>query len=133
MGSCVDNSRILLAATEVVKAGGLGNDICDLPAAGSAPEWMSEKAISIGQYFVTSGVYTIFGLYLPTSGAPVFHDYLSKELENQFGGKWDLEADPVKHARLMIAHIDKKRKELGIDKARKRVLMDMADRQALQA
>ena len=133
MGSCVDNSRILLAATEVVKAGGLGKDICDLPAAGSAPEWMSEKAISIGQYFVTSGVYTIFGLYLPTSGAPVFHDYLSKELENQFGGKWDLEADPVKHARLMIAHIDKKRKELGIDKARKRVLMDMADRQALQA
>jgi carbon-monoxide dehydrogenase catalytic subunit len=133
MGSCVDNSRILLAATEVVKAGGLGKDICDLPAAGSAPEWMSEKAISIGQYFVTSGVYTIFGLYLPTSGAPVFHDYLSKELENQFGGKWDLESDPIKHAQLMIAHIDKKRKELGIDKARKRVLMDMADRQALQA
>ncbi|NNL42196.1 MAG: anaerobic carbon-monoxide dehydrogenase catalytic subunit, partial [Desulfobacterales bacterium] len=40
LGSCVDNSRILLAATEVVKAGGLGNDISDLPAAGSAPEWM---------------------------------------------------------------------------------------------
>ena len=45
MGSCVDNSRILMAATEVVKAGGLGNDISDLPAAGCAPEWMSEKAI----------------------------------------------------------------------------------------
>ena len=44
LGSCVDNSRILLAATEVVKAGGLGKDICDLPAAGSAPEWMSEKS-----------------------------------------------------------------------------------------
>ena len=61
LGSCVDNSRILLAATEVVKAGGLGNDIQDLPAAGAAPEWMSEKAISIGQYFVASGVYTLFG------------------------------------------------------------------------
>jgi carbon-monoxide dehydrogenase catalytic subunit len=60
MGSCVDNSRLLLAATEVVKAGGLGNDISDLPLAGSAPEWMSEKAISIGHYFVTSGVYTVF-------------------------------------------------------------------------
>ncbi len=133
MGSCVDNSRILLAATEVVKAGGLGKDICDLPAAGSAPEWMSEKAISIGQYFVASGVYTVFGLHLPTSGAPVFHNYLSKELEKQFGGRWDLEADPIKHAHLMIAHIDKKRKELGIDKARDRVLMDMADRQKLEA
>ena len=132
-GSCVDNSRLLLAATEVVKAGGLGKDICDLPLAGSAPEWMSEKAISIGHYFVASGVYTVFGLHLPTSGAPVFHDYLSKELEKLYGGRWDLEADPIKHARLMIAHIDKKRKELGIDKARERVLMDMADRQALEA
>ncbi|MFA5110201.1 MAG: anaerobic carbon-monoxide dehydrogenase catalytic subunit, partial [Desulfobaccales bacterium] len=46
MGSCVDNSRILMAATACVKAGGLGTDISDLPAAGAAPEWMSEKAIS---------------------------------------------------------------------------------------
>ncbi len=132
LGSCVDNSRILLAATEVVKAGGLGKDICDLPAAGSAPEWMSEKAISIGHYFVTSGVYTVFGLHLPTSGAPVFHNYISKDLEKLYGGMWDIEADPIRHAHMMIAHIDKKRKELGIDKARERVLMDMADRQALE-
>jgi len=133
LGSCVDNSRILLAATEVVKAGGLGNDISDLPAAGSAPEWMSEKAISIGHYFVVSGVYTVFGVTLPTSGAPVFHDYISKDLEKIYGGMWDIEVDPIKHAQKMIAHIDKKRKALGIDKARERVLMDMADRQALEA
>jgi carbon-monoxide dehydrogenase catalytic subunit len=133
MGSCVDNSRILLAATEVVKAGGLGNDICDWPVAGSAPEWMSEKAISIGQYVVASGIYTVFGVTLPTSGAPVFHDYLCKDLEKIYGGMWDVEPDPIKHAQKMIAHIDKKRKELGIDKARERVLMDMADRQALEA
>ncbi|MEE9421362.1 MAG: anaerobic carbon-monoxide dehydrogenase catalytic subunit [Desulfatiglandaceae bacterium] len=133
MGSCVDNSRILMAATEVVKAGGLGNDISELPAAGSAPEWMSEKAISIGQYFVASGVYTVFGVTLPVSGAPVFENYLYNELENIYGGMWDMEADPIKHAHKMIAHIDKKRKALGIDKARERVLMDMADRQKLEA
>ena len=133
LGSCVDNSRILLAATEVVKAGGLGKDLCDLPAAGSAPEWMSEKAISIGQYFVASGVYTLFGVGLPITGAPVFQDHLFKDMEKIYGGKWDLEPDPIKHAHKMIAHIDKKRKELGIDKARDRVLMDMADRQALEA
>ncbi|MGD2125896.1 MAG: anaerobic carbon-monoxide dehydrogenase catalytic subunit [Desulfobacteraceae bacterium] len=133
MGSCVDNSRILMAATEVVKAGGLGNDISDLPAAGSAPEWMSEKAISIGQYFVASGVYTIFGVTLPVSGAPVFEDYLYKKLEGIYGGMWDMEPDPIAHAHKMIAHIDKKRKALGIDKARERVLMDMADRQKLEA
>jgi carbon-monoxide dehydrogenase catalytic subunit len=131
MGSCVDNSRILLAAAEVVKAGGLGNDISDLPVAGSAPEWMSEKAISIGHYFVASGVYTVFGVTLPVTGAPKFQKYLFEEFEKMYGGMWDLEADPILHARKMIAHIDKKRKALGIDKARERVLMDMADRQKL--
>ncbi|MGD8540973.1 MAG: anaerobic carbon-monoxide dehydrogenase catalytic subunit [Desulfobacteraceae bacterium] len=131
MGSCVDNSRILLAAAEVVKAGGLGNDICDLPVAGSAPEWMSEKAISIGHYFVASGVYTVFGVTLPVTGAPKFQKYLFEEFEKMYGGMWDLEVDPILHARKMIAHIDKKRKALGIDKARERVLMDMADRQKL--
>jgi len=130
LGSCVDNSRILLAATEVVKAGGLGNDISDLPVAGSAPEWMSEKAISIGHYFVASGVYTVFS-NLPITGAPVFSDYICKEFEDLYGGMWGMEQDPIKHAHLMIAHIDKKRKALGIDKARDRVMMDFAARQAL--
>ena len=69
MGACVDNSRILMAATACVKAGGLGSDISDLPAAGAAPEWMSEKAIAIGQYFVASGVYTVFGVTWPTTGS----------------------------------------------------------------
>ncbi len=132
LGSCVDNSRILLAATEVVKAGGLGNDLSDLPAAGSAPEWMSEKAIAIGQYFVSSGVYTVFGTVFPAEGAPVFQRHLFEDMEKMYGGKWDFEKDPIKHAHKMIAHIDAKRKALGIDKARERVLMDMADRQALE-
>jgi carbon-monoxide dehydrogenase catalytic subunit len=132
LGSCVDNSRILLALTEMVKAGGLGNDISDLPVAGSAPEWMSEKAISIGHYFVSSGVYTVFGGILQTTGAPVFQNYLFKEMEKLYGGMWDMYTDPIKHAHAIINHIDKKRKALGIDKARERVLMDMASRQALE-
>jgi carbon-monoxide dehydrogenase catalytic subunit len=33
----------------------------------------------------------------------------------------------------MIAHIDKKRKELGIDKARERILYDMEKRRELDA
>jgi len=132
LGSCVDNSRILLAATEVVKAGGLGSDISDLPAAGSAPEWMSEKAISIGQYFVASGVYTVFGAVFPTEGAPVFQRFLFEEMEQMYGGMWDFEKDPIKHAWKMINHIDSKRQALGIDKARDRVMMDFSMRQALE-
>ncbi|MGD8273088.1 MAG: carbon monoxide dehydrogenase, partial [Desulfobacterales bacterium] len=103
------------------------------PAAGSAPEWMSEKAISIGHYFVASGVYTVFGVTLPVSGAPVFKDYLFKEFEKMYGGMWDLEVDPIKHARKMIAHIDRKRSELGIDRARERILVDMAARRELES
>ena len=133
MGSCVDNSRILAAATAVVKEGGLGDDISDLPAAGCAPEWMSEKAIAIGHYFVASGVYTIFGVTFPTTGSKVVSDYLFQELEEKWGGKWGFAKDPMEMAKLMIAHIDKKRKALGIDKARERVLYDMEMRRELDA
>ena len=98
MGSCVDNSRILMAATEVVKAGGLGNDISDLPAAGSAPEWMSEKAISIGQYFVASGVYTVFGVTLPCPARPSCRSTCPRNWKASYGGMWDLVEDPYEHA-----------------------------------
>ncbi|MBN1367698.1 MAG: anaerobic carbon-monoxide dehydrogenase catalytic subunit [Dehalococcoidales bacterium] len=131
MGSCVDNSRILIAATAVVKDGGLGDDISDLPAAGVAPEWMSEKALSIGQYFVSSGVYTIFGVNWPTLGNKEVTDFLFKGMEGLYGGMWDFEPDPYKQAKLVIDHIDKKRKALGLDKARERVLYDMSMRQQL--
>ncbi len=128
LGSCVDNSRILMAATAMVKDGGLGDDISDLPTAGAAPEWMSEKAISIGQYFVASGVFTVFGVTWPTTGSKEVTDFLFKDFEDMYGGMWAFEPDPIKAAQLMIEHIDKKRKALGIDKARERVLYDMAMR-----
>jgi len=88
MGSCVDNSRILIAAAEMVKEGGLGESMADLPAAGAAPEWMSEKAISIGHYFVASGVYTVFGVTFPIVEGTRFHELLFNRLEQQRLGKW---------------------------------------------
>jgi carbon-monoxide dehydrogenase catalytic subunit len=131
LGACVDNARILIAATAMVKDGGLGDDICDLPAVGAAPEWMSEKAIAIGQYFVSSGVYTIFGAAWPTIGNKEVTDFLFKDMEEMYGGMWDFEPDPIKMAEKMIAQIDKKRKALGIDKARERVLYDMEMRREI--
>jgi carbon-monoxide dehydrogenase catalytic subunit len=133
IGSCVDNSRILIAASEMVKTGGLGESIADLPVAGAAPEWMSEKAICIGQYFVASGVFTVFGVTFPIVEETKFHKHLFQGLEEQGMGKWGFTPDPYEMARMMIAHIDAKRKALGIDKARERVLMDMTDRQQLSA
>jgi anaerobic carbon-monoxide dehydrogenase catalytic subunit len=129
MGSCVDNTRILMAATAVVKDGGLGDDISEVPAVGVAPEWMSEKAVSIGQYFVASGCYVLFGVGFPTINEDICTNYLFKDIEKIYGGKWDfVEKDPYEMARRCIAQIDEKRKALGIDKARERVLADMAMR-----
>jgi carbon-monoxide dehydrogenase catalytic subunit len=132
MGSCVDNTRILMAATAVVRDGGLGDDISDIPAVGVAPEWMSEKAVSIGQYFVASGAYVLFGVGFPTINEEICTNYLFKDIEGVYGGRWDfVEKDPYEMAKRCLAHIDAKRKALGIDKARERVLMDMAMRREL--
>jgi len=69
MGSCVDNSRILTVLAQCATEGGLGEDISDLPVAGFAPEWMSEKALSIGAYFVASGVTTWMGVGSPVASS----------------------------------------------------------------
>jgi carbon-monoxide dehydrogenase catalytic subunit len=114
MGSCVDNSRILRTLTNVVAEGGLGQDISDLPVAGAAPEWMSEKAVSIGMYFVVSGVYTVIGKPLPVMGSKKVYDYLTDEMEEEVGGKWAFEEDPIEAAHKMLRHIDKKRKALKL-------------------
>jgi len=130
MGSCVDNSRILIAATQMVKQGGLGEDISDLPAIGTAPLWMSEKAVAIGQYFVASGAQVVFQ-DLPTSGAKKFNKYLLEGLMGPLGAKWNVAKDPMDIARIMIQAIDSKREALGINKKQDRVLFDMEMRRDL--
>jgi carbon-monoxide dehydrogenase catalytic subunit len=67
----------------------------------------------------------------PTSGSKEVTDFLFKDMEDLYGGMWDFEPDPIKAAQMMIEHIDKKRAELGIDKARERVLYDMEMRREL--
>lgn len=114
VGSCVDNSRILMTLTHMVDEGGLGEDIADLPVAGAAPEWMSEKAVSIGFYFVASGVFTTLGMPFPIKGSEKLTKLLTEELERTVGGKFAFEPDPIKAAHLMTEHIDKKRAALKL-------------------
>lgn len=128
LGSCVDNSRILIACAEMVRMGGLGESIADLPVAGAAPEYMSEKAICIGQYFVASGVYTVFGVTFPAVEGTRFHEHLFGGLEEEGFGKWGFAVDPYEMAQMMIEHIDKKRTALGIMGERERKLFSMEDR-----
>jgi carbon-monoxide dehydrogenase catalytic subunit len=131
-GSCVDNSRILMALSEMVRVRGLGKDISDLPVAAAAPEWMSEKAIAIGQYFVASGVFTVFGIGLPVAGSATFSRHIFDEFKNIFGGMWAAEPDTKKMAGMMIDHINQKREKLGISRGKERVLFDMEMRRGLE-
>ncbi len=131
-GACVDNSRILVAVSEMVKVGGLGDDISDLPVVGAAPEWMSEKAIAIGHYFVASGVFTAFGVGMPLSGSQNVSNFLFNEIEDITGGKWACEPDTSKMAAMLIDHINQKRKALGIEAGKERVLYDMEMRRELE-
>jgi carbon-monoxide dehydrogenase catalytic subunit len=130
-GSCVDNSRILIALTAIVKEGGLGDDISDLPAVGCAPEWMSEKAIAIGQYFVASGAAVVFGANWPTTGTKTFSKFLFEDIFEMYGNSWHWEEDPEKMVGTLLSLIDNKREALGILGKRERVLYDMAMRREL--
>ncbi|MGY4687503.1 anaerobic carbon-monoxide dehydrogenase catalytic subunit [Petrotoga sp. DB-2] len=112
MGSCVDCSRILVLAAELAKALNVGID--QLPLAGAAPEWYSQKAVSIASYFVASGVYTVLGLPPKIFGSKNVIDLLTSGLNDVVGATYAVEPDPVAAADLIEKHIDSKRKDLGI-------------------
>ena len=131
-GSCVDNSRILTILSELVKLVSPDADISALPVAIAAPEWMSEKIITIGQYFVASGIYTVFGVGLPVHGSEKFSKLMFEGSEEIFGGMWAMEKDSGKMAGMIIDHINKKREKLGISKGKERVLFDMEMRRSLE-
>ena len=121
MGSCVDNTRILTVLTQIVEDGGLGDDIDQIPAVGLAPEWMSEKALSIGTYCMASGAYVIFGGSSPVSGMPdrmedsdIVADLISSGWEELYGGKIEFIPDPDEMIEKTLEHIDKKRAALGL-------------------
>ncbi|MFC1853128.1 anaerobic carbon-monoxide dehydrogenase catalytic subunit [candidate division CSSED10-310 bacterium] len=113
-GSCVDNSRILLECAEMVKEGGLGEDISELPVAAAAPEWMSEKAIAISWYAVASGVLTVLGAPFRITGSQAVYKYLTQDIEQLVGGKFVFEADPLRIAHIMIEHINDQRAKLKL-------------------
>lgn len=112
MGSCVDCSRILMLAANIAKELGVG--IGDLPIGGAAPEWYSQKAISIGTYFVSSGVYVVLGIPPKIFGSPNVINLLASQLTGLVNASFAVEPDPVKAAGLLEAEIERKRKALGI-------------------
>ncbi len=121
MGSCVDNTRILTVLTQMVEEGGLGDDIDQVPAVGIAPEWMSEKALSIGVYCAASGAYVMMGGANPVKGksekvpdSTLVAEHMSSGWEEIYGGKLEFVDDPEEMIRRTLDHIDKKRAALGL-------------------
>lgn len=112
MGSCVDISRIM----ELVGllASHLGVDISALPVAGIAPEYMSEKALAIGCYVVTSGVDTWLGVVPPVTGSPQVVEILTNKVEEWVGAKFYVEPSPRSTVEQVTARINEKRTKLGI-------------------
>ncbi|HQB99651.1 MAG TPA: anaerobic carbon-monoxide dehydrogenase catalytic subunit [Methanospirillum sp.] len=112
MGSCVDCSRILVLAANIAKELGVG--IGDLPIGGAAPEWYSQKAISIGTYFVASGVYTVLGIPPKIFGSQNVLNLLADGVKGITNSAFAVEPDPMKTADLLEAEINRKRKALNI-------------------
>ncbi len=115
MGSCVDNSRILTLIGQVATEGGLGEDVCDAPTVGFAPEWMSEKAISIGTYVVASGVTTWMVGPHSYDNSPELIELITEGYKKKVGAAWYFEPDVDKAIADAIAHIDAKRAELKLE------------------
>jgi carbon-monoxide dehydrogenase catalytic subunit len=98
----------------MVNEGGLGSDISDLPVAGAAPEWMSEKAVAIGFYVIASGVFTVLNPSLPVLGSKLVSEFIYDKIKSLIGANFAYESNPVEAAHLMIDHINKKREELKL-------------------
>ncbi len=138
VGSCVDNSRILTILTECATEGGLGDDISDLPAVGVCPEYMSEKALSIGTYCAASGAYVLFGLPSPVAGSPEVVGLMNEGWMKRFGGGIEFEPDIAALIAKALDKIDAKREALGLaeyDPARfgqsgDRLIAELGDRVA---
>ncbi|MCJ7603035.1 MAG: hypothetical protein MUO63_16245 [Desulfobulbaceae bacterium] len=109
MGSCVDNSRIEDVLNAVV--GFTGARIDQLPVAASAPEFITEKAVSIGTWAVDLGLLTHIGGQPYVSGSANMVGLLTDGVEGLTGGKFYVEKDPVAAADAIIEHINNKRAE----------------------
>ncbi|SNS99683.1 Ni-dependent carbon monoxide dehydrogenase precursor [Anaerovirgula multivorans] len=110
MGSCVDISRIITLVSETAKF--MGVDNCDLPVVGVAPEWMSEKAVAIGNYVMASGIDVFLGVLPPVTGSPEVVDLLTNRVEEMTGAKFFMDEDSLKLADMMLVRIEEKRKNL---------------------
>ena len=114
MGSCVDISRMMILASDIAKDWGI--NISQIPLCGCAPEWMSEKAVSIGNYVVATGIDTYLGVDPYSKGSSEITELLQGETgcKEWVEAHFVVETDIEKLGDKMIECIEAKRAALGI-------------------
>lgn len=112
MGSCVDISRMMVLVTDLAKEWGI--NVSQLPVIGCAPEWMSEKAVSIGNYVIATGIDTFLGVEPPVTGSDQVVDYLTKGVRDVVEAAYTFDTDLESLGAKMMARIQEKRDALGI-------------------
>ena len=112
MGSCVDISRMMVLAARIAKDSGW--NISQIPLVGCAPEWMSEKAVSIGNYVVATGIDTYLGVEPYAYGSEEVDGLLKGGLTDWVEACYTVEHDIDKLGDMMIERIEEKRTALGI-------------------
>ena len=112
MGSCVDISRMMLLVTGIAKDWGI--DVTQLPVVGCAPEWMSEKAVSIANYVVATGIDTYLGIDPMVSGSAKMMDLITNGTTKWVGAGYHINTNPDELVRDILDGIEAKRAALGI-------------------
>ncbi len=112
-GTCTDTGRLADLLAAISDALG-GVPIPDLPVAAAAPEYMEQKATIDAIFALALGLYTYVNPVPTITGAPNLVKLLTKDCTEVTGGQLNVETDAVKAVDGILAHIEKKRKKLGI-------------------
>jgi carbon-monoxide dehydrogenase catalytic subunit len=112
MGACIDISRMMLLATGIAKDWGV--DVTRIPVVGCAPEWMSEKAVSIANYVVSTGIDVYLGVEPQVKGSAQMMELITEGTRKITGAGYVINKDPHELVRNIISGIEAKRAALGI-------------------
>ncbi len=114
MGSCVDNTRAYDLTTALARQWDV--DVPKVPFVASAPEAMSEKAVSIGSWCVTLGVPTHVGVVPEVTGSALVDGVALQIAEDVYGGYFMWEEDPEKAVEKILAALDERAWKLKVHK-----------------
>ncbi len=112
MGSCVDNSRAYNLSNAMAEQWGV--DTPKVPFMASAPEAMSEKAISIGSWCVTLGMPTHVGVIPEITGSALVNGIALEIAHDVYGGYFIWEEDIEKSVDKIMGALDERTWKLSV-------------------